>query len=83
MASPLLLDVGCLSLVHSNILLLIAVQQLVVILVFLQEKNTSTLPSCSYRSAVVFGEGLLSLSLMFSRFHVVASISTEFLFIAK
>ena len=85
-ASPLLLDVGYLSLVDSNILLLIVVQQLVVILVFSREKMStrpSTLPSCSYHSAVVFCDWLLWLRLMFSRFHVVASISTKLLFIAK
>ena len=84
--SPLLLDGGYLSLVDFNILLLIVVQQLAVILVFSQENMStrpSTLPSCSYRSAVVFCDWLLWLRLMFSRFHVVASISTELLFIAK
>ena len=49
-ASPLHFDVACLSLVGSNILLSMVVQQQVVILEFLQEKMSarpSTLPSCS------------------------------------
>ena len=49
-ASPLHFDVACLSLVGSNILLSMVVQQQVVILEFLQEKmsaHPSTLPSCS------------------------------------
>ena len=46
--SPLTLDMGCLFLVGFNILLLMVVQQLVVILMFSQEKMSicaSTLPS--------------------------------------
>ena len=49
-ASPLHFDVACLSLVGSNILLSMVVQQQVVVLEFLQEKMSarpSTLPSCS------------------------------------
>ena len=49
-ASPLPLDTGYLFLMGSNILLLMVVQQLVVILEFLQEKmgaHPSTLPSCT------------------------------------
>ena len=40
-ASPLLLDVGCLFLVGSNILLLMVVQQRVAILEFSQEKMSA------------------------------------------
>ena len=40
-ASPLSLDTGCLFLVGSNVLLLMAVQQQVVILEFLQEKMST------------------------------------------
>ena len=49
-ASPLHLDVRCLFLMGSNILLLMVVQQLVIILEFLQEKmsaHPSTMPSCT------------------------------------
>ena len=51
-ASPLPLNVGYLFLVGSNIFPLMAVQQQVVILEFLQEKMSacaSTLPSCMKR----------------------------------
>ena len=47
-ASPLSLDMGCLFLVGSSVLLLTAVQQLAVILVLLQEEGSaqpSTPPS--------------------------------------
>ena len=48
-ASPLPLDMGYLFLMGSNILLLMAVQQLVVILEFLQKMSAhpSTMPSCT------------------------------------
>lgn len=49
-ASPLSLDVGCLSSVGSSILLLVAVQQLLAVLVFSPKEMNArpfTLPVCT------------------------------------